>query len=113
MTVWGAGSLSSPIVISDDVDEAFVELELERRLSSPQESVEMQFGDDFQDGYVYENRVNHHRSYQADQYMNDYPYPVAPGGHYTPGTLLKPPTTARCYISFTHPRNEWWSCNWT
>ena len=36
----GAGSWNSPIVISDDEDEATVELELERRLASPREDVD-------------------------------------------------------------------------
>lgn len=47
MTMYGAGSWSSPIVISDDEDEATVELELERRLASPRDGMEYQ--DDWDD----------------------------------------------------------------
>ena len=43
MTMYGAGSLGSPIVISDDEDEVNVELELEQRLSSPREGMDFDF----------------------------------------------------------------------
>lgn len=36
----GVGSLNSPIVISDDEDEAYVEFALEQRISSPNDGLD-------------------------------------------------------------------------
>ena len=43
--MYGAGSWNSPIYISDDEDEATVELELERRLASPRDDFD--YNDDW------------------------------------------------------------------
>ena len=70
--MYGAGSWNSPIYISDDEDEATVELELERRLASPRDDYE--YEDDWNS---YENAVDArlwgegHMEYYSDDY-DDY-----------------------------------------
>lgn len=60
MLFHGVGSLNSPIVISDDEDDAaFVEFALEQRLSSPRDNVDY---DDLEDTYEYWSARNDNTS---------------------------------------------------
>ena len=86
MTIHGVGSLNSPIVISDDEDEAYVELELEQRLSSPRESMELEFDDDFQDDYSWQDNITQEDSYRNDLVQDEYADDVTPNGRMPHGT---------------------------
>ena len=95
MATIGVGSHSSPIVISDDEDEAFVELELEHRLSSPRD---MMFDDDFSYGYDFQATVAHLASHQDQSYMDKHPHELAPNTRYLAGTLLTAPFTPNLHL---------------
>ncbi|KIP04496.1 hypothetical protein PHLGIDRAFT_129474 [Phlebiopsis gigantea 11061_1 CR5-6] len=82
MATFGVGSHSSPIVISDDEDEAYVELELEQRLSSPRD---MLFDDDLQYGYGFEATVAHLAPHQSESYLDNPPHDLAPNARYVAG----------------------------
>ncbi|PSR77255.1 hypothetical protein PHLCEN_2v7990 [Hermanssonia centrifuga] len=61
MNVYGVGSLNSPIVISDDEDEATVELELEQRLSSPRAGIDDDY-DTYNDSYNIQQELEYSKS---------------------------------------------------
>lgn len=88
MTIHGAGSLKSPIVISDDEDEACVELELEQRLSSPREGMELDFDDDIPDGLVLQDTSLENFWYQDSQRLNSLANRAAPNGRPLHGTTF-------------------------
>ncbi|GJE85193.1 hypothetical protein PsYK624_012710 [Phanerochaete sordida] len=92
MIVHGVGSLNSPIVISDDEDEAYVELELEQRLSSPQEGMALDFEDDYHPEYVWHDTPPEEREFARQERLSESVLQDAtPDGsrdHGTPGSSL-------------------------
>ena len=81
MIVHGVGSVNSPIVISDDdSDEAYVELELEQRLSSPQEGMELGFEGDYQPDYAWQDATLHQHPLYHDEQPKQTIQDVTPDG---------------------------------
>lgn len=111
MNVHGMGSLSSPIVISDDEDEACVELELEQRLSSPREGMELDFDVDIQNSYTWGGSVAQHNLYHDEQRMDDYLRVVAPNGRMLVHGTLPISLFKRSDICILL-RNKWRYRNW-
>ena len=82
MNANGVGSLSSPIVISDDEDEACVELELEQRLSSPREGMELEFDEEYQADFEWQDNPAHFEEQVSEDCMDE----AAPDDRFTHGT---------------------------
>lgn len=87
MTIHGVGSVNSPIVISDDEDEAYVELELEQRLSSPQEGMELEFDDDYQPDVWLDPSLHQYDMHYEEPSPNSVLVNATPDGRWNHGTL--------------------------
>ena len=87
MTVHGVGSVNSPIVISDDEDEVCVELQLEQRLSSPREGMELDFDFDSPVAYSWrESHIHHHSLYRDELHSDNYSFSATPNSRPMYGT---------------------------
>lgn len=94
MTVNGAGSWSSPIVISDSDDsEAFVELELERRISSPRDGMDVDY-EDYRDSYGWPDTREQEYAYNEEPRWDDPPDPPFQG------TLLATHASCRAFSTY-------------